>query len=95
MDEAERLADRLLVLEGGRLVADATPGALRASSGRSTVRLPARHHPERRELVVRTSDVAATLEELVDWARAQRVDLTGLEVAPPTLEDAYLALIHA
>jgi ABC-2 type transport system ATP-binding protein len=95
MDEAERLADRLLVLDGGRLVADATPDALRAASARATVRLPARQHPARRELVVRTSDVTATLEELVDWARANRVDLTGLEVAPPTLEDAYLALTHA
>jgi len=76
-------------------VADATPDALRAASARATVRLPARQHPERRELVVRTSDVTATLEELVDWARANRVDLTGLEVAPPTLEDAYLALTHA
>jgi ABC-2 type transport system ATP-binding protein len=95
MDEAERLADRLLVLAGGRLVADATPDALRAASARATVRLPARLRPERRELVVRTSDVPATLEELVDWARINRVDLTGLEVAPPTLEDAYLALTHA
>jgi hypothetical protein len=76
-------------------VADATPDALRAASARATVHLPARLHPEQRELLVRTEDVTGTLEELVDWARSNRVDLTGLEVAPPTLEDAYLELTHA
>jgi hypothetical protein len=25
------------------------------------------------------------------WADARRLDLTGIEVGPPTLEDAYLA----
>ena len=55
------------------------------------MRLPARLHPDQRELVVHTDDVTATLEELV----AQGIDLTGLEVAPPTLEDAYLELTHA
>ena len=91
MDEAERLAGRLLVLADGRLVADATPDALRAASASATVRLPARLHADQRELVVHTDDITATLEELV----AQGIDLSGLEVAPPTLEDAYLELTHA
>ena len=91
MDEAERLAGRLLVLADGRLVADATPDALRAASASATLRLPARLHADQRELVVHTDDITATLEELV----AQGIDLTGLEVAPPTLEDAYLELTHA
>ena len=91
MDEAERLAGRLLVLADGRLVADATPDALRAASASATLRLPARLHADQRELVVHTDDITATLEELV----AQGIDLSGLEVAPPTLEDAYLELTHA
>ena len=95
MDEAERLAGRLLVLAEGRLVADATPNAMRAASAAATVRLPARLHPDQRELVVQTDDVTATLEELVAWARTNDIDLNGLEVAPPTLEDAYLELTHA
>ena len=95
MDEAERLAGRLLVLADGRLVADATPEAMRAASAAATVRLPARLHPDQRERVVHTDDVTATLEELVAWARTNDIDLDGLEVAPPTLEDAYLELTHA
>jgi hypothetical protein len=36
--------------------------------------------------------VTADLAMLVGWARENKVDLTGLEVGPPSLEDAYLAL---
>ena len=31
-------------------------------------------------------------EQLAGWARDAHVDLTGLEVGSPSLEDAYLAL---
>ena len=43
LEEAERLADRLLVLSGGRIVADTDPHALRARSGLSTIRFPLSH----------------------------------------------------
>ena len=39
-----------------------------------------------------SADVTADLAMLVGWARENDVDLTGLEVGPPSLEDAYLAL---
>ena len=39
-----------------------------------------------------SADVTADLAMLVGWARENNVDLTGLEVGPPSLEDAYLAL---
>jgi ABC-2 type transport system ATP-binding protein len=42
--------------------------------------------------VVRSADVTAVLGELVGWAERHRLDLTGLEVGPPTLEEAYLAI---
>jgi ABC-2 type transport system ATP-binding protein len=82
MEEAERLADRLIVLDHGRVVADTTPGRLRARSALTTIRWPAH------DLVVRTKDPRAVLERLVHLD----VDLTGLEVGPPDLEDAYLEL---
>ncbi len=102
MDEAERLAGRLLVLRRGRLVADTTPARLRAAAPRSTLRLPwpqgvepPRGQLDRGELVIRTADVAASLDELLGWARERSVSLDGLEVGRPSLEDAYLALTHA
>ena len=107
MEEAQQLADRLLVLNRGRLVADATPGELRGRALRSTIRLPlaagaptsdlppqlASHlDPYRSELFIRTADVTDALHRLVDWATVHGADLSGLEVGGPDLEDAYLTL---
>jgi ABC-2 type transport system ATP-binding protein len=110
MEEAERLARRVVVLARGRVVADAAPEALRARAAPTRVRwvppagaplgdLPpalARHlDPERRELLVAEGDVAGVLEALIGWARGHGVGLDGLEVGPPSLEDAYLRLVGA
>jgi ABC-2 type transport system ATP-binding protein len=105
MDEAQRLASRVIVLAGGRIVADAAPDELRAMGGvpviryrppADTPRLPARMvphvDPAKNELSLPSADVTADLSTLVLWARRNKVDLTGLEVGPPSLEDAYLAL---
>ena len=107
LDEAQRLASRVIVLGHGQLATDATPGQLRARGGTPVIRLPlppgtgpgdlpaglARHvDPERGELSLPSADLTADLTELVDWARSSAVDLTGLEVGSPSLEDAYLAL---
>jgi ABC-2 type transport system ATP-binding protein len=107
LEEADQLADRVLVLGGGRILADTTPDQLRARGGRSTIRYPlsdtaaaadlpatlAGHlDPGHRALVVRSADVTAVLGELVGWAERHHLDLTGLEVGPPTLEEAYLHL---
>jgi ABC-2 type transport system ATP-binding protein len=107
MDEAERLADRLIVLAAGRIVADATPDGLRARGAAPAIRLPlpagapiadlppelAAHADSRRgELLITSADVTADLESLVGWARRHRFDLRDLEVGRPGLEAAYLAL---
>ena len=44
------------------------------------------------ELMLPSADVTADLALLVGWARGNHLDLTGLEVGSPSLEDAYLAL---
>ena len=107
LDEAQRLAGRVIVLSHGQLATDATPDQLRARAGTPVIRLPlppgtgpgdlpaglARHvDPERGELSLPSADLTADLAELVDWARSSAVDLTGLEVGSPSLEDAYLTL---
>ena len=109
LEEAQRLADRVLVLTRGRLVADARPEQLRRRGAPTVIRVPlppgtptadlpptlaAAADPDGGRLVVRTADVTAALDALVGWARRHRVELAGLEVGPPSLEDAYLALIE-
>jgi hypothetical protein len=86
LDEAQRLARRVIVLADGRVTADATPDELRA--------LPAglAGHVTDGVLMLPSADVTADLALLTGWARDNSVDLTGLEVGPPSLEDAYLAL---
>jgi ABC-2 type transport system ATP-binding protein len=107
IEEAQRLADRVIVLADGRVLADATPDQLRARGGTPVIRFrlppgtraddlpPALAHyvePARGELSLPSADLTADLDALVGWARQNRVDLTGLEISPPSLEDAYLSL---
>jgi len=105
LDEAQHLASRVIVMSQGSVVADATPDELRARGGVPVIRfrpppgspalpagLTAAGHLEGGELTLPSRDVTADLATLVAWAAASSVDLTGLEVGPPSLEDAYLAL---
>lgn len=105
LEEAERLADRVVVVADGRVVADASPGEVGGLAGRgSLVRFPV---PEGVGLpanlaadatledgwaTLATDDLAPVLGELLDWSREREVDLNRLTVGRPTLEDAYLAL---
>ena len=106
LDEAEQLADRVLVLSSGRLVADARPDVLRGRSALTMIRcrmapdtpvtallrtLPA-VAAQAGELLLPSREPARDLRLLLDWAEAHGANLHGLEVAPPSLEDAYLAL---
>jgi ABC-2 type transport system ATP-binding protein len=107
IDEADHLADRVIVLAGGRITADTTPRDLRARGGPATIRYrlpdsasaslpaPLAQHldGDGRTLLIRSTDVAAALRELVSWADRHRLDLSGIEVGPPSLEEAYLAAI--
>jgi ABC-2 type transport system ATP-binding protein len=108
IDEAGYLADRLLIISAGHVLADTTPHELRAQGGPPTIRCPL---PDRamavdlpanlarqfdrdtRALVIRSKDVAATLRDLLGWAQDHHLDLDGIEVGPPSLEDAYLTAI--
>jgi len=108
IDEADHLANRLILLAGGKVIADTTPEGLRARGGPATIRyhlpddapsgdLPAtltpHLDPAGRVLIVRADDPKGPLRDLLGWADQHHLDLSGLEVGPPSLEDAYLAAI--
>lgn len=108
IDEADQFADRVIVLAGGKVVTDTTPHELRAKGGPATIRCPIGPEvdttdlpptlagaldAERHALIVNSPDLNGALHDLVAWADRHHLDLAGLEVGPPSLEQAYLATI--
>ncbi|MGB9373863.1 MAG: ABC transporter ATP-binding protein [Jiangellales bacterium] len=107
MDEAEHLADRVIVFNRGRIVAEGTPEQLAALAGAETVvsfRLPDGVQldglPEmgtaRRvagsTVEVRSVQPTADVHALTEWAMATKVELADLSLTRPSLEDVYLDL---
>jgi len=87
MEEADALADHVLVVNRGRVVADAPPSELGSrSADRAVVRWIEGDRPRE----VETPTPSAFVAEL--YAR-HGAELSGLEVRRPSLEDVYLALI--
>jgi len=93
LDEAAHLADRVVVVAGGRVVAEGDPATLGG------------HHLSRATItyrgtgagatVIETDRPTAVLAELTGPAAAAGVELDGLTVSRPTLEDVYLSLTGA
>jgi len=108
MDEVQHLADRAAVIMNGRIVAEGRPDSLGRSGPSQTVisfRLPPGQTLDRLpgelrrlvasdngEVMIRTPAPTSVLSRLCDWAVEQDVELPGLEVAHPSLEDVYLQL---
>ncbi len=89
LDEAAKLADRILVLAGGRIVADGSPDAL---ARQAAVQAEVRWTHEGAAYVHATEDATAFVMALL----AQHGDeVRDLEVRRASLEDAYLALVGA
>jgi ABC-2 type transport system ATP-binding protein len=108
MDEAQHLADRVIVLARGRIVAEGPPDTIggrdlggsvitfRLPAGIDADELPAGLpvEPDTREALVelRTTEPTPVLHTLTGWAVERGVELEGLTVTRPTLEDIYLEL---
>jgi ABC-2 type transport system ATP-binding protein len=103
MDEAQNLADRVAVIARGEIVAEGPPSTLAGRDLARTVirfRRPAGDLPpmigdgavagEEIELVV--DEPTRVLHELTAWALGRGVELEGLQVSRPSLEDVYLDL---
>ncbi|MFI2777799.1 ABC transporter ATP-binding protein [Streptomyces sp. ALB3] len=87
--EAERLADRIAMLVGGRIRACGTPAELaRRAAAQAEVRWTDDDGTSRRE---RTEDPSRLVWELHQDAAGP---IAGLEVRRPTLEDTYLHMVH-
>lgn len=102
LDEADALADRVVVLDRGRIVADGTPAAIKRSIPVRRIRcstrldlaevraIPHVHSAEREadRTVLLTAEAESVVRALLD----RDAGLYGLEVAGAGLEEAFLAL---
>ena len=111
MDEAQNLADRVVVLAGGMIVAEGSPDSL---GGRDLAEavisfrlppalsladlpqgLPSQPWLRDNQVVLRTTTPTAALNLLTGWAVGRGEELEALTVTRPSLEDVYLQLTGA
>jgi len=107
LEEADVLADRVGIIDHGRIVAEGTPADLKAEIGRPSVHAIPRREEDRERIaaflsrfgepLATTRDVAVRLRDglgLTDIVRAvdqDGVDVVDLELRAPTLDDVFLA----
>jgi ABC-2 type transport system ATP-binding protein len=107
LEEADVLADRVGIIDQGKLVAEGTPAELKAEIGRPSVHAIPRDEKDRDKIAAflapfgerldTTRDVAVRLREglgLTDIVRAvdaDGVDIVDLELRAPSLDDVFLA----
>jgi ABC-2 type transport system ATP-binding protein len=107
LEEADVLADRVGIIDQGKLVAEGTPAALKAEIGRPSVHAIPRRDEDRSRIaeflaqfgepLATTRDVAVRLRDglgLTDIVRAvdaNGVDVVDLELRAPSLDDVFLA----
>jgi ABC-2 type transport system ATP-binding protein len=102
MDEAQQLADRVVVIARGRVIAEGTPDSL-GRDGQAVVsfQLPGFHEGmplpdgarvEREGVAFTTATPTRDLAPILAWAAARGMELESLSVARPSLEDVYLQL---
>ena len=107
LEEADVLADRVGIIDQGKIVAEGTPAALKAEIGRPSLHAIPRRDADRPEIegflarfgepLESSRDVAIRLRDglgLTDIVRAvdaDGVDIADLELRAPTLDDVFLA----
>jgi ABC-2 type transport system ATP-binding protein len=107
LEEADVLADRVGIIDQGKIVAEGTPAELKAEIGRPSVHAIPRSEGDRDKIaaflsrygepLATTRDVAVRLQEglgLADIVRAvdaNGVDIVDLELRAPSLDDVFLA----
>lgn len=111
MEEAQTLADRVAIIQAGRIVAEGPPGDIGgAATATASIRfglppgarlsdlpsaLAARLTAIADGFELSTTTAVPDLAQLCGWAIARGLDLPDLEVRRPTLEDVYLELTAA
>ena len=104
MDEAQHLADRVAVIAKGRIVAEGPPSTIggrdvaesvirfRRPDGQLPPAVSGRIREAGEDVELRVAEPTKALHELTSWAVDRGIELEGLQVSRPSLEDVYLDL---
>ncbi len=108
LEEADELAGRIALLDGGHIVAEGTPAELKRLVPGGHIRLEfgdpvqleraaerlatARRDPDALVLDVPTDGEVATLQGVLDRLSATSIEIAGLSLHTPDLDDVFLSL---
>ena len=107
LDEADSMAERVIVVDHGRIIADDTPARLKAEhvgdtirfgfdtageAARAAVVLSGRGVAYGQEVKIRTEGGPRQVPGLLEDLRSAGVPAASVEVARPTLDDVFLQL---
>jgi ABC-2 type transport system ATP-binding protein len=112
LEEADALCDRVLIIDGGRIVAEGAPDELRRRTGGDSVTLTLQDDGSARmaaellatvagvgraeasecEVRLDVAEAHEALERLLGALSQRGIELAGVEVRRPTLDDAFLEL---
>jgi ABC-type multidrug transport system ATPase subunit len=107
MDEAQNLADRVAVLVDGRIVAEGPPDTLAGrDAGQAVIRFRVPEGTRGEDLAgvvdgllvadgtvtISSPEPTRDLHNITRWALGRNLELPGLTVTRPSLEDVYLEL---
>jgi len=104
MDEARHLANRIAIIDRGRIVAEGTPETLGGRDGGAVIRFALPHGTRLEEVPMpgahlngklvefETDSPTRSLYEITSWAVQRDLELEELDVDRPSLEDVYLEL---
>jgi ABC-2 type transport system ATP-binding protein len=108
LDEAERLADHVVIVDRGKVAAAGSPAELRSRTAGTEIRFSARSgidttslaallgaavtEPTPSEYVVATPPAPAAIATIAAWLAERDVPLADLRASRETLEDVFLRL---
>ena len=111
IEEAEKLCDRVAIIDEGLIIAMGTPREIQERTlGTSTIEMECRPCPsaeqvpawndvekvsvngERGRIAVTSRRAARTIVDMVEWLRANGIELVDIDIHRPTLEEAFIEL---